>query len=212
MGVAGRLFVVCGLVVVAQLLVIGIHSGTDPGPATLPKVGPQSLPEDIGDYSSRDEPLDEATVAAANADVMLNRVYENRLGDVVVVNVGIWTDYDRGIPHQPIVCYPSAGWEVASRRNVSIAVDQQQPFVVKQFVFQRDSSRIAVVFWVHLGDETITSNEPIRQILQRLRVAGGNRPPLVKVMLQTDAVDLEQANARLSRFAAALVPYTSSIR
>jgi hypothetical protein len=83
---------------------------------------------------------------------------------------------------------------------------------VKQFVFQRGTSRIAVVYWVQLGDEIVTESEGIRQLRQRLRRTGGNLPPLVKVMLQTDARDVDAAEARLDRFAAALAPYTFAIR
>jgi hypothetical protein len=65
---------------------------------------------------------------------------------------------------------------------------------------------------VHLGDEIITESEGIRQLRQRLRRTGGNLPPLVKVMLQTDARDVDAAEARIDRFVAALAPYTFAIR
>ena len=209
---AGRLFVVCALVVVAQLLVIGIHSGTDPGPASLPRVGPEVLPDSIGDFHAHDEAIDQRLLAAANADLMFNRVYQNRLGDTVFVNAGVWTDYGRGIPHAPNVCYPSAGWDIASRSESLVSLSDGVSLKVKRFVFQRDASRVAVMFWVQLGDETTTDSESIRQLFQKLRVTGSPRPPMVKIMLQTDAVDVGQAQARLSRFAAALYPYTRQIR
>jgi EpsI family protein len=143
---------------------------------------------------------------------MVNRVYTNLLGDTVTANVGIWTDYNRGIPHGPQECYPSAGWEISNRREKVIPVRNHEPMQVKQFVFQRGTSRIAVVYWVQLGDEIVTESEGIRQLRQRLRRTGGNLPPLVKVMLQTDARDVDAAEARLDRFAAALAPYTFAIR
>jgi EpsI family protein len=143
---------------------------------------------------------------------MLNRVYRNQLGDEVIVNVSIWTEYGRGIPHKPETCYPSAGWEIASRHQFTASASNSRPFRVKQFVFQRDISRIAVVCWVHVGNQVITDSDEIRPMLQRLRQTGGDLPPLVKVMLHTNAQDIVQANARLSRLMNALFPYTHAIR
>jgi hypothetical protein len=42
-------------------------------------------------------------------------------------------------------------------------------------------------------------------------MSGENLPPLIKVMLQSNAQDMAQAEARLSRFAAATAPYTLAI-
>jgi EpsI family protein len=184
----------------------------EPEFSPVPAIGPSTLPDVIGDFKGRDEPLDERIVAATSADVVLNRVYRNQLGDVVIVNVGVWIDYGRGIPHSPDVCYPLAGWEIANRHQLNLSTSDNRPLRVKQYVFQRDTSRIAVFCWVHLGDGVIVDSEEIRQMLQRLRQTGGNLPPLVKVMLHTSAPDIEQAESRLSRFVSALFPYTDAIR
>jgi EpsI family protein len=184
----------------------------EPDPSPVPTIGPSTFPDVIGDFRGHDEPLDERVVAATNADVMLNRVYENQLGDEVIVNIGIWTKYNRGIPHSPEQCYPMAGWEIASRGQATMSSSTNRAFRIKQFIFQRDTSRIAVACWVHLGDQVITDSEEIRPMLQRLRQTGGNRPPLVKVMLHTTGADVDQAEARLSRFVVELFPYTDAIR
>jgi hypothetical protein len=65
---------------------------------------------------------------------------------------------------------------------------------------------------VHLGSKCFADSEGVRQTRQQLRTSGGNLPPLIKVMLQTDGKDIGQAEARLSRFAASLMPYTLAIR
>jgi EpsI family protein len=205
-----RLLVAAGLVAAAQLTVLSIHSGMDPKPAALPQIGPETLPEVVGDYSGKDKPIDERVVAASNAEAMLNREYTNRLGDSVIVNVGIWTQYS-GIPHKPEECYPSAGWEIASRRLQTISVSGRKPIEFKQYVFQRGTDRIAVAYWVHVGKSTINDGEGMRRLRQHLRMSGENLPPLIKVMLQSNAQDMAQAEARLSRFAAATAPYTLAI-
>jgi hypothetical protein len=63
-----------------------------------------------------------------------------------------------------------------------------------------------------VGNQVITDSDEIRPMLQRLRQTGGDLPPLVKVMLHTNAQDIVQANARLSRLMNALFPYTHAIR
>jgi EpsI family protein len=212
MNIVTRLTVVCFLTIGAQLMVIAIHGKMDPPPGPLPNIGPDTLPMNIGDFKGRDEPLDQRVFAATNADAMLNRVYRNELGDSVIASVGVWTEYKRGIPHRPELCYSTAGWDVVSRRLINIPINGGKPIQVKQFVFQRNASRVAVAFWVHVGDDCITESEDIRQLRQRLRATGGHLPPLIKVMLHTDARDLDQAEARLSRLVAAIAPYTGAVR
>jgi EpsI family protein len=212
MNIVTRLAIVCFLIIGAQLAVTTIHGGMDPEPSPVPSIGPSTLPMTIGDFQGRDEPIDQRVFAATSADAMLNRVYRNQLGDSVFVNVGAWTEYKRGIPHRPELCYSTAGWEVVSRRLIKVPISTGKPLEIKQFVFQRENSQIAVVFWVHVGDDCITESEGIRQLRQRLRATGGRLPPLIKVMLHTDARDLTQAEARLSRLVAAIAPYTDKIR
>ena len=108
-----RILVACGCIAAAQTVVVAIHQGMDPEPAAIPVTGADTLPSMVGDYLGRDEPIDEKLVRAADSDIMLNRVFENQLGDRMIANVGIWVDYGRGIPHKPDECYPSAGWEIA---------------------------------------------------------------------------------------------------
>ena len=207
----GRLLIACGAVLAGQMMAIAIHQGTDPEPSPVPQLGPSTLPDKIGDFVGRDEPLDEDTVAATHCDAMLNRVYENRIGESISVNVGVWTDYRLGIPHTPDMCYPSAGWEPVVRKEVVIPTYDDQSVNAKEFIFQRQTSQIAVTYWVHLGDTTIANPSGIRPLRQRLRTTGENLPPLVKVMLHTSAPDAERAKATLNRFAAALFPHTAAI-
>jgi len=211
MNVSGRILVASGLIVAAQVAVLAIR-GTEPERSAIPSIGPQSLPESIGDFRGHDEPLDPRIVAHSNADAVLNRAYTNRLGDKVIVNVSIWVNYKRGIPHPPDLCYPMAGWEIVNRRSATVPAESGDAVRVKRYLFQRDASRAAVVMWVHFGDDNVVHSDELRPIFQRLRRTGGKLPPLVKVMLHTDAVDSALAHARLTRFVSELVPYTAAIR
>ncbi|HEX6961721.1 MAG TPA: EpsI family protein [Lacipirellula sp.] len=206
-----RLLAAAALIVLSQAFVVAIERGLRPELSALPHTSSTTLPASIGDFIGQDKPLDERLVRASDAEAMLNRAYRNRLNDGVVVNVGIWTRFNMGIPHSPTECYPSAGWEISSRKVKQLPLDDGRRFDVKEFVFQRDDDRIAVMYWVHLGDEVITDSESIRQLRQRLRATGENLPALVKVMLQTDARNLELAESRLTRFAAQVLPHTELI-
>jgi EpsI family protein len=203
-----RLLIVASLIAAAQVSVIGFDNALAPAP--LPIVGPNTLPQTVEDFVGHDEAMNERDLAVTQVDLMLNRVFRNRLGDTLFVNVGIWTHYDMGIPHKPDLCYPSAGWEIVSRKMLDIPVSGAS-IRIKLFIFQRNTSRIAVAYWVHLGDEIITDNESVRKMLQRRRPTGGSLPLLVKVMLHTDARDIVQAENRLVRMATELLPYTKAI-
>ena len=104
-----------------------------------------------------------------------------------------------------------AGWEIASRGLKTIIGPAGDKVQIEQFVFQRGTSRIVVAFWAHLGNEIIHDSESIRRMRQRLRLTHAKLPPLVKVMLQTDAQDIAQGELRMSRFVTALMPYTAAV-
>src|SRR4051812_33573790 len=113
-----RLLFAAGLVAISQIMVIRIDK--EPQPADMPKLGTTSLPTIVGDYTGHDEPLDDRLTAATQADAMLNRIFRNRLGDTVIANLAVWTQYQLGIPHSPEECYPNAGWEIVSRELKTI--------------------------------------------------------------------------------------------
>jgi EpsI family protein len=205
-----RLLIAAGLVAISQLSVIGLEK--EPKSADLPAIGAATLPKSVGDYVGEDEPIEDRVKTVTQADAMLNRVFRNKLGDAVYVTVGIWTQYELGIPHCPEECYPSAGWETVSHDVKTVQSPEGKPVEVKQLVFQRATSRIAVTYWAHLGNEIIHDQEDVRRMRQRLRKTHGKLPPLVKVMLQTDARDLAQGESRLSRFVTAMMPCTAAVK
>jgi EpsI family protein len=202
-----RLLTACVLVAALQLTLIAICRNSAPAIVHVPKMDPSTLPNSIGDFVGRDEPVDKNVLTVTQVDEMMNRVYRNGLGDSIVVHLGLWTQYDMSIPHKPDLCYPSAGWEIVGKRLVTVPVDEQDPITVKQFIFQRGTNRIAVVFWAQLADNVVTDSEGVRGLYQKARVTGEVFPYLVKTMLHTDARDLGQAEARLTRFVAALAPH-----
>src|SRR4051812_36755972 len=112
------LLLIAALIAVPQLVGIGVDHV--PAAANLPSVGPHTLPTRIDEFQGRDAPFDDDVKIATGASAIINRLYRNQLGDAVFVNVGVWTEYELGVPHNPEECYPSAGWETVSRRLLNV--------------------------------------------------------------------------------------------
>jgi EpsI family protein len=75
----------------------------------------------INAWQGRDVPLDDRLRAATDADALLNRVYVRPGGDAVTLFVASGSQPRQMAPHRPEVCYPSAGWDLASESEATIS-------------------------------------------------------------------------------------------
>jgi EpsI family protein len=77
-----------------------------------------ALPFEIGEWTGRDEPLDESIVEATDLDDYVNRWYVRRTDGAAV---GLWLAFGSRardlMPHRPEVCYPGAGWTLEGQNT-----------------------------------------------------------------------------------------------
>jgi EpsI family protein len=171
-------------------------------PAQRPAKSLTELPKSLGDWTASDSPLDADLVRNTGADEMTNWNYRNSAGDVVEMNAGMWLNYEIAIPHKAEICYPGAGWELAGREVVQVPLDETtHTFPAKLLTFEKNSQRIAVMYWVQFGDQIALDDDDVRRVLQRAMRAGRPRPAAIKCMLQTSAAHLDLAKDRLRSFA-----------
>ena len=87
----------------------------------IPKGTLAHLPLEMGDWSGREVPLDEAIIKATDTDDHLSRAYVRRGGAAAVsVFIGYGVNIRDLMPHRPEVCYGGAGWTTVETHSEEI--------------------------------------------------------------------------------------------
>jgi EpsI family protein len=96
----------------------------------------ESLPLQIGDWTGRDVPLDEAIVRATDTDALINRSYSrNNSFEFISLYIATGVKARDLMPHRPEVCYTGAGWTLIDKRSMELTLsdDTALPCNIMQF-------------------------------------------------------------------------------
>ena len=202
-----RLLLAGVLIAAAQAGVYWIDRGWTPAPASLPDYDPETWPLEMGEWHGQPIEADQT----GKADICGNWLYRNNVGAQISLLVGVWDNYTVVLPHSPEYCYKAAGWKSTSVKDVEIPVPGGQPILARLVYFDRETERVAVMFWYHFGDKVLREHEELRQLQQALRGHATQLPPAIKIMLHTSAFDADQVESRLTEFASLVAAETTKI-
>ena len=153
----------------------------------------ESLPLVLDEWHGADVPMaDDGTREILNAQSTVNRVYQNRDGVAVSLNVSAWLrpeTVSAAAPHIPKICYANAGWSIVEEREVLLNTSTGDiPLVA--LLLERGDQRIVVAYWYQMGESYFTSVEDARRI-HRLFWGQPRWPATFKVLIQTTARRIE---------------------
>jgi len=100
----------------------------------------ERLPLQLGDWTGRKVPLDEATVRATDTDAHVNRSYSRQNSPE-----SIWLYIAYGVrvrdlaPHRPEVCYTGAGWTLMDRHSAELTLSDGMELPCNVLQFSRGS-------------------------------------------------------------------------
>jgi EpsI family protein len=121
-------------------------------PIETPSVPPdalEKLPMQIGEWTGKEAPLDEAIVRATDADAHVSRNYSR-----YNASEQIWLYISYGMrardlmPHRPEVCYTGNGWTLINRRSMELPLSDGMKLQCNAFQFSRgtlNKKKIAVL-------------------------------------------------------------------
>jgi len=121
-----------GYRVLAARLEAPVHA-TPISPAVL-----QRLPLQIGDWTGREVPLDEAIVRATDTDAHINRSYSRNNGlEFVSLYIATGVKARDLMPHRPEVCYTGAGWTLMDKRSMELDLNDGTALTCNVMQFSR---------------------------------------------------------------------------
>ena len=172
-----------------------LRAGMRPPRVEFPDRDFTAMPLRFGDWEGESVKLDERTFARIGADVVVDRCYRKR-GEEILAHLAVFSDPLIGAYHSPVNCYRGAGWQRTDSRRVDLPVSPERTIPVSISTWQRENEQIMVLYWFQLDDYIIFGRGDMLGARWALR---GREvwPPLIKVLMQTQAYDALAAERRL---------------
>lgn len=149
------------ILVACLLLAAGAVSRAN-RPEQLPQRTPFALfPVQLGDWTGvEDPPMSQSVLNELRADDYLTRTYSTR-DAAVGLYIGYWASQRQGDAiHSPLNCLPGAGWEYASRTELTFA-DPRGPAgakaTINRDVIRQGLDRELVLYWYQSHGRIVAS-------------------------------------------------------
>jgi EpsI family protein len=169
------------------------------------------LPKTLGPWNGKDHEIDKRMFRITQASEVLGRLYTDLGGNEVTLHMGVYGDFWYGVPHSPFVCYQGTGWIRVKTDPETLDVPGAPPLNIMFVTFEMEGRRILVGFWYQLGPLTVTDSPELREAQVKLRDCK-KWPSIIKVLLQTDAGNADQAKKRLVDVASRVYAWSSRMQ
>ena len=194
-GTPGRLIIVAMLLLGIHFLGSSVRGMLTPAEVVLPEWHLDEMPLELGDWRGQMTELDDQIFNRIGAAEANDWIYERRDGRTASAHLALFKDLDEGVWHYPANCYKASGWHNIDSREETLFVEGAPERRVSISTWSHSGRTVKVLYWYQLGEHTIFGRLDLGKA--RLALAGqATWPPLVKVLLQTDAdnsVEAEQA-------------------
>lgn len=168
------------------------------------------LPTQLGQWVAQEGSPPASVDTDDGSDFRCSRIYQNASGDAVSLYVAIWQQFALPIGHPPERCYPAFGYQILERKTVRLNSRNDLNVPVRFFCAERGGDRIGVLFWYQRGEKALVFDYWRRRVARSPKGRGVG-PPLVKVMLQTSALDPADAEEQLKSIAAPVYAWTKGL-
>jgi len=206
-----RLVVAAVLLAIVHFVVLALRWERWPSEVAPPAWDLARLPYQFqtqdGTWEGKDTELDAKTFASLKSDQVVDRVYQNRSGEAILLHSSSYTLLERWVPHPPDVCYGNSGWKLDARKDRDLPLGDGRSARVRLYTFSRKGERILVLFWYQFGDELVLDHASLRAARWKL-IGQRTWPAITKFMLQTSLTGGGQTEEQLCRFAQVVLNWT----
>lgn len=174
-----------------------------PPPVQLPSWTFDELPLQLGDWHGEPTELDPKIVMAVGAAPgrIVDRAYHDGIGHTITMHTAMFADPVEGVYHSPLNCYRANGWQLKDKTREELRVSDDLTIPVNLTTWQQENRTALVLYWYQLGEHVLFDRLDMG-LKVRWSLAGKPKwPPLVKVMLQIEAAEVEEAKTLILGFA-----------
>jgi EpsI family protein len=211
-----RMGVVIGALLVVQVGLAYVFHLRNPEVVPLPPHALETFPmlvktESTGDWSGKDQKLDNEQFNYAQLDDDVSRLYTNRDNRTLSVLLGVYSSTAIGLYHNPFNCYNTHGFTL--KDNIRKRLDTARPnSEISLSTWEREGQKYVVGFWYEVGDHTMFERDDLPGAQWAMR--GRSKWPVTfKVLIQAPAAgDIDQARADVLEMAAAVREWLGKIQ
>lgn len=131
------------------------------------------IPLMLNGWSGEDQPIPEYVTETLAYDAATYRVYANNIGRKAHVWVIFWNRFTNSDPHDPDVCWPRRGFELASRTQEPMSCNGK-PLLATTRDYRRGPERERLVYWMQDGNEFLPDPDAPPKEKGLLRKRTGN--------------------------------------
>ena len=195
-GTPGRLIIVAVLLLGIHFLGSSVRGMLAPAEVVMPEWHIDEMPLELGEWRGQITELDDQIFNKIGAAEANDWIYERRDGRTASAHLALFKDLDEGVWHYPANCYQASGWHNIDSREETLFVEGAPERRVSISTWSHSGRTVKVLYWYQLGEHTIFGRMDLGKA--RLALAGqATWPPLVKVLLQTDADNSAEAEEAL---------------
>jgi EpsI family protein len=205
-------FLCASALIVVTAVFLRAHSRGEVFPPRQPL---QSFPQQLGDWTGTDVPLDKDTLQVLGPGDFLLRIYNRADRSVPYLDLFIAyfpSQRTGDTIHSPKNCLPGAGWAPIESDRVELAVPGHSPFPVNRYLIAKGDSRQLVLYWYWAHDRGVASEYWAKYYLVADSIAlnrsDGSLVRITTPLLRGESVD--QAQQRTMPFVADVVPRLQS--
>lgn len=169
----------------------------EPPAVDMPDWTFNEMPKQLGDWSGKDGTIDPKTAVATDAKIIVNRDYVDGVGHQISVHTAVFDKPAEGVFHSPLNCYRTNGFERLDLSYSNLQINDNLTIPVCVSLWKQDHAQYMVVYWYQLGKHVLFGRFDLGAKV-RLSFAGEPAwPALIKVMLQIQVQDPEDAKAAI---------------
>lgn len=198
-------FIVVAVVLLGGTVILHAMSHGEPIVAREPL---KDLSYHLGNWSGKEDPLEQRIVQAVNVTDYTNREYLNGTAPPVELYIGYYASQRTGDTiHSPKNCLPGAGWDPIRVGYATIPLGDGQKVTVNEYVIAQGLDRQLVFYW-YQGRGRVIASEYLGKFWMISDAITRNRTDGALVRLITPVIgnDTSQAHARLEKFTQLLFP------
>ena len=203
------------LIVATQGTVMAVRARNEPRIVRELKHDVEELPSTIGDWQQLadgeiDSSIEEGVLRQLRSDEAMTRNYVHSNGRTCSVHIAVWRDPEEWTPHPPELCYKGAGFAQADKSLVDLPGRDKQQVRLSAFVASNTGQQVAVIYWYQIGGRTYVDRDSGRAIRRGLW-GSSERPPMVKVLLQSTEIMSDDDQQHLLDLASQIHKFTGTL-
>lgn len=203
------------LVAATQGAVVAVRSKYEPRTIRAPRLPLGDLPAQLDDWSvspdaAGESGISEELFAAIGAQDAVTREYKHPDGWTCSVHLATWHESDEWMPHPPDTCYKGAGYHRRNANGISLPRHAQARVCESRYDIPESGLTATALYWYQMGEQTYYNRSGARPVRQSFW-GNSERPPLVKVLMQSTDPETDDRNRRMQGLADAVFDFVAGL-